>query len=227
MNSLSAKHISEVIGLLNEKADYAVLRNFEELPDKNKSRDIDIIITQRSYRAVKDELVRLIDSTGWRILTYLHSDRLITYVCAKQSGEITELVQWDFFMNTSVWGILLMDADEFLVHKQFNGFLYYVGMECQFLDKYLYHRAVGSPFPEKYAWMKELAGQSPFVNEKIKAVFHTKTMEECDCTGKHVLLMRAVAANLSQRPLAFIVDILIFHFFNGDNFIHFICQHTS
>ena len=90
MNSLSAKHISEVIGLLNEKADYAVLRNFEELPDKNKSRDIDIIITQRSYRAVKDELVRLIDSTGWRILTYLHSDRLITYVCAGAVGFLYE-----------------------------------------------------------------------------------------------------------------------------------------
>ena len=137
MSEISAKHITEVIGLLNEKADYAVLRNFEGLPDKNKSRDIDVIITLRSYRVVKDELVRLIDSTGWKIVTYLHSDRLITYVCAKQSGETTELVQWDFFVNTSVWGILLMDASEFLAHKQFNGFLYYVGVECQFLDKYL------------------------------------------------------------------------------------------
>ena len=69
MSEISAKHITEVIGLLNEKADYAVLRNFEGLPDKNKSRDIDVIITLRSYRAVKDELVRLIDSTGWKIVT--------------------------------------------------------------------------------------------------------------------------------------------------------------
>ena len=45
MSEIAAKHISSVINLLNEKADYAVLRNFEGLPDKNKSRDIDIIIT--------------------------------------------------------------------------------------------------------------------------------------------------------------------------------------
>ena len=78
MSKLSAEHITRIIGLLNERAEYAVLRNFEGLPDKNKSRDIDIIITQKSYNRVKEELVRLIDSTGWKIVTYLHSDRLIT-----------------------------------------------------------------------------------------------------------------------------------------------------
>lgn len=41
-----------------------------------------------------------------------------------------------------------MDAGEFLVYKKFNGFLYYVDVECQFLDKYLYNRVVGSQYPE-------------------------------------------------------------------------------
>ena len=210
MSEISAKHITEVIGLLNEKADYAVLRNFEGLPDKNKSRDIDIIITLRSYRAMKDELVRLIDSTGWKIVTYLHSDRLITYVCAKQSGETTELVQWDFFVNTSVWGILLMDASEFLAHKQFNGFLYYVGVECQFLDKYLYNRAVGSAFPKKYQWMRDEAEKSDFVRAKVRRLFGTASLEECDRKRRPLLALRAVGANLLRRPLGFVAGVVCF-----------------
>ena len=47
------EHITEVIGFLNANADYAVLRNFEGLPDKNPSRDIDIIITRKSYKKIE------------------------------------------------------------------------------------------------------------------------------------------------------------------------------
>lgn len=105
MKNLAVEHISHLIGFLNENADYAVLRNFEGLPDNNKSRDIDIIITKKSYKKIKNELVRLIDESGWKIITYLNSDRLITYVCAyvPESGK-AELVQWDFFVDTSVFG---------------------------------------------------------------------------------------------------------------------------
>ena len=49
-------HIKEIIGFLNENADYAVLRNFEGLPDRNDSRDIDIIITRKSYKKIKKAL---------------------------------------------------------------------------------------------------------------------------------------------------------------------------
>ena len=41
MSNLAAEHIKNIISLLNKKADYAVLRNYEGLPDHNKSRDID------------------------------------------------------------------------------------------------------------------------------------------------------------------------------------------
>ena len=79
------EHIKDVIGFLNANADYAVLRNFEGLPENNNSRDIDIIITRKSYRRMKRSLVELIDRSGWKIITYLNSDRLISYVCATTS----------------------------------------------------------------------------------------------------------------------------------------------
>ena len=144
------KYISLVFGFLNERAEYAVLRNYQGLPDDNSSRDIDIIISKRCFREIKRELVECICQEGWRIVTYLNSDRLITFVCAKNVGNETEIVQWDFFVNTSVWGVQLMSAEEFVEHRVWNGFLWHVDVVGEFLDKYLYNRAVGEAYPAKY-----------------------------------------------------------------------------
>lgn len=210
MSNLAAEHISTVIGYLNANADYAVLRNFEGLPDHNKSRDIDIIITRKSYKQIKNELVNLIDRSGWKIITYLYSDRLITYVCACQEGNQTEIVQWDFFINTSVFGILLMDAEEFLVNKKFNGFLYYVDVECQFLDKYLYNRAVGAQYPKKYQATREKAEHSPIVEKKIKSLYGVNSVKECDKISGKKLLLSAIKTNLQQHPGQFLSNLITF-----------------
>lgn len=210
MGNLATEHITNIIGLLNKKADYAVLRNFEGLPDHNKSRDIDIIITRKSYQQIKNELVNLIDRSGWKIITYLYSDRLITYVCACQEGNQTEIVQWDFFINTSVFGILLMDAEEFLVNKKFNGFLYYVDVECQFLDKYLYNRAVGAQYPEKYQATREKAEHSPIVEKKIKSLYGVNSVKECDKISGKKLLLSAIKTNLLQHPGQFLSNLITF-----------------
>lgn len=210
MGNLATEHITNIIGLLNSKADYAVLRNFEGLPEHNKSRDIDIIITKKSYKKIKNELVNLIDHSGWKIVTYLYSDRLITYVCAYQEGGNTEIVQWDFFVNTSVFGILLMDADEFLVYKKFNGFLYYVDVECQFLDKYLYNRVVGSQYPEKYRTTREKAEHSTIVEQKIRSLFGMKTVAQCDKINGKKLLWAAICWNLKCHPICFLGNLILF-----------------
>lgn len=219
MGNLATEHITNIIGLLNKKADYAVLRNFEGLPDHNKSRDIDIIITRKSYQQIKNELVNLIDRSGWKIITYLYSDRLITYVCACQEGNQTEIVQWDFFINTSVFGILLMDAEEFLVNKKFNGFLYYVDVECQFLDKYLYNRAVGAQYPEKYQATREKAEHSPIVEKKIKSLYGVNSVKECDKISGKKLLFSAIKTNLFQHPGQFLSNLITFLWTFWDNYL--------
>lgn len=68
MTTATSEHISTVIDFLNQNADYAVLRNYEGLPDKNASRDIDIIITAKSLRSIKKRLIELIDRSGWKII---------------------------------------------------------------------------------------------------------------------------------------------------------------
>ena len=204
------EHITEVIGFLNENADYAVLRNFEGLPENNNSRDIDIIITRKSYRRMRRALVELIDHSGWKIITYLNSDRLISYVCATTSEEKTEIVQWDFFFDTSVWGVQLMSAEEFLAHKQFNGFLYYVGVECQFLDKILYNSAVGSKYPEKYRATREAAEESEIVKSKIRHIFGCSSAGECEQKRGKRLFFKALWNNLKRRPFGVLAGIFAF-----------------
>ena len=203
-------HIDAIIGLLNAKANYAVMRNFEGLPSNNNSRDIDIIITRKSYKEIKNVLVEHIDKSGWKIVTYLHSDRLISYVCAKNNAESTEIVQWDFFFDTSVWGIELMSAEEFLQHKKFNGYLYHLDVECQFLDKYLYNRAVGSAYPQKYSDTRAAAEHTPAVVKKIKEIFGCDTAVECDTKSRATLVARAVWGNIKKRPAALVCSIIYF-----------------
>ena len=90
---------------LNNHATYALLRNFEGLPERNDSRDIDIAIVRKDYRKHRKELVALIEQAGWKVLTYLNAFRIATWVCARvdENGK-AELVQLDFFFNTSLYG---------------------------------------------------------------------------------------------------------------------------
>ena len=194
------QHITDIIGFLNEQAKYAVLRNFEGLPDRNDSRDIDIIITKASLKKVLKPMVRMIDESGWKIVTYLDSDRLTTFVCGRCDESGTQLVQWDFFINTSVWGLELMSAEEFLKHREWNGFLWFVGKDCQFLDKYLYNRAVGAPYPDKYRMTREAAEHSSLVEEKLQSIFGRKSVEECDAVKGRGLLKAVVKTNM-RHPI--------------------------
>jgi len=201
--------ISRVLTFLNERADYALLRNFEGLPDRNDSRDIDIIISRESLSDIKRDFLRLVDASGWKVVSYLRSDRLTTFVCAKCDTSAVEMVQWDFFVNTSVWGIELMSAGDYLRNRLFNGVLYYVGNEYQFLDKYLYNSAVGNPYPEKYKYLRDLVEHNPVVEQKIKAIFGKASLEDCDCSQQHNLIQHALIVSM-HHPFKCIRSILSF-----------------
>lgn len=193
--------IRAVISLLNERVSYAVLRNYEQLPTGNDARDIDIIIRRRDFMGVRRELVALIDAMGWRIVNYLNSDRLVTFVCGHNSPGATDMVQWDFFFDTSVWGIRLMSAGEFLSDKEFNGFLWHSLPASRFLDKYLYDRAVGAAYPERYRASREAAEHLPAVHGKLLRIFGCSTAAECDTKSRLRLISRAFGHNLLHRPL--------------------------
>ncbi|WP_303644516.1 hypothetical protein [Bacteroides caecimuris] len=196
--------IRDVIGFLNENSDYAVMRNFDGLPDSNSARDIDIIIRKKDLKRIQPGIIKIISDTGWSIVTYLNSDRLITFVCARNDGNETSIMQWDFFIDTSVFGIQLMDAEEFLADKEFNGFLWHLKTASQFLDKYLYDRAVGAVYPEKYLATREAAKDLPAVKDKLRSLYGCDSVEICDKTSGRKLLKSAIVYNLKKRPFGFV-----------------------
>ena len=224
VDSTAAKHITAIIDCLNQSAEYAVLRNYAGLPDVNHSRDIDIIISARSFQTVRKALVDAIDATGWKILTYLHSDRLVTFVCGIQEENNTELVQWDFFMNTSVFGIVLMEADEFLIRRKFNGFLYHVDIEGEFLDKYLYNRVVGSQYPEKYRSLRQQVADSDAVKSKLSQIYGVSSLTECDKRYRNRLLLHALWHNITKHRFGTVEHITFFLYTYIRNYI---CSDTG
>lgn len=204
---------------LNTKCNYAVLRNYEGLPEKNNSRDIDIIIEKKEYVKVKRQIVELIVSNGWQIITYLHSDRLITYVCGRIDKSSTQVIQLDFFFNTSIQGILLIDAPELLEHRVFNGKIYHLTLEYEFLDKYLYNRTVGKPYPQKYLQVKQTVSSNKAVIEKTKKLFGVISIEQADRTAGRQLLLNALSSNMRSRPVEQLVDIAQFVYSYVANYI--------
>lgn len=201
MTSAVAQELYQrVFALMNEKAVYAVLRNFDRFPLANTSRDIDIVLSLSTWKSIRRPLLDTMVQLGWQLVTLLQSDRVDTWVVAHETPEHTELVQWDFFFDTSVFGVRLASAAELLQGRVFNGFLYHVSKEWEFLDKYLYDRAVGAPYPEKYAATRAAAENSEVVQRKLKSLYGMPSVAACDKAGKVRLLLRALGGNMLHRP---------------------------
>ncbi len=199
-------YISSLLQYLNGNVQYALLRNYEGLPSENSSRDIDIIISRREYRRCKGELLKQLTRDDWRIFSYLDNGRLITFVMAKIEGEEVNMVQWDFFMETSVHGVILLSGEEAVGSRIYNGVLYHVSKEYEFLDKYLYNRAVGAEYPQRYSAIKDLVRNSEIVKDKLNEVFRCADVERVDKMTK--LLRRAFWRNMLRSPLSTLVSVV-------------------
>ncbi len=188
-------YIEKVLSYLNESVQYALLRNYEGLPHDNTSRDIDIVIERKEFRRHRPQIVEAITNDGWQILSYLNNGRLITYVCARIYGDVVDLVQWDLFMECSVHGILLMSGGEMVASREFNGVLYHVSKEYEFLDKYLYNRAVGAQYPLKYSSTRAAVESSEVVALSLAKLFGCSDMSRVDHMSGRLLLIRTFLRN--------------------------------
>lgn len=220
MSNYASEFQSELFALLNDKVDYVVLRNFENLPERNDSRDIDIALRRQDYKRIKPLLLELVERLNWKIVTYLNSDRLVTWVVGFVDAEHhTELIQLDFFFNTSVFGVELMSIDELLANRQFNGKLFIPSIDVQFLDKYLYDRAVGVAYPDKYKSTRDAVVDSPVVKAKIKNIFGLDSIAACDAASGRKLQMNAIWRNLLSNPFRLIVGICRFMYTFTGNYV--------
>lgn len=217
--------LKTIFDFLNTETEYAVLRNFEGLPHHNNSRDIDIAIKKSELQKIRPQLISLIEQCGWHIVTYLNSDRLVTWVCGVvHENNCTDLVQLDFFYHTSIFGIVLIENKEILKHRLFNGQVYHADKVFEFLDKYMYDRAVGATYPDKYRNTRQMAENDPQVKKLIVDIFGKNNLAACDKAGKKELLKAALKWNFHRFGWGTIVNFLQFEYHHIKNYL---CSNTG
>lgn len=221
----TADFLKQIFEWLNQHTEYAVLRNFEGLPYHNNSRDIDIAIEKKEWYKIRMQLVDVIQQCGWQIVTYLKSDRLQTLVCGIVRADNTvDLVQLDFFYHTSVFGLVLLENKDILKHRVFNGEIYHVDKSYEFLDKYMYDRAVGANYPKKYKHTRECAENEDVVKEQVYRVLGMDNLTKCDKASKKEILKAVLKWNLKRFGLGAIANMLRFEYHHVKNYL---CSNTG
>lgn len=206
---------------LNERTDYVVLRNSAGLPDCCYSRDIDIAIRRSDYKNIKKDLLALLEENEWKLLTYLRSDRLITWVVAGKE----DLMQFDFFFDCSVFGIELLNVEQLLKDARvMEGPLpiRIASARIEFLDKYLYDRAVSAAYPEKYAAIRQAVENDSDVVETVRTCLGAQDLAQCDRLSSRKMLLHA----FFRAPIRNFARFLRFEFWRLRNYLCSDCGFT-
>lgn len=146
--------LTEIFKFLNNNAEYAVLRNFEGLPAK-PTRDIDIIIERISFFKIRQSFVRLFEENGYKLLQYYKGSEMHSMCFGNIQGTECNLISFDFLFSIYAKNTVFYEAPVALKTRIFNGDLYHVRRDEEFLAKYIYNTFLGEPYPEKYAAIKK------------------------------------------------------------------------
>ena len=188
-----------LFSLLNENYNYAVLRNYEDLPEKCFSRDIDLLILRRDLRKLKKQLPEFAGQCGARIF-YTHEDNQFLTVVLMDSDY--RFFQLDFQHNFAWMGIDLLDEKTVLSKRVFNGKVYHLPPDFTFLPKYLYSRILGAKYPEKYAAVRRTALEynRTGIENILKKLAWGQGLDYWDKAGKWNLRFRCFTSQLICRP---------------------------
>ncbi|NOQ32168.1 MAG: hypothetical protein GQ570_13720 [Helicobacteraceae bacterium] len=214
---MKKEFLSDFFTLLNEKYQYAVLRNFADLPNDVNSHDIDLLIKEKELKSLKKDVFLLIQEYEYKVLFVNKTEKMATIVICRIVDNELEYLFLDFFLKLSLFGVYLQDADDVLVKRKFNGKVYHVHIVDEFIEKYLYNTLLNHPYPEKYKIIREkvLAEnyekllstmQNIFGNDKIDIESFNTIL------GKKYLLY-AFLSNLKKMPIKQIVLPFKFMFF--------------
>jgi len=189
--------LTSLFSILNEHFSYAVLRNHEGLPDECSSRDIDLLVLKSDLPQIQAELARIAAENGCRMLYQFcdHQFWTVVYLDAELNS-----IQLDFQFNFAWMGIDLLDERMVLEKRIFNGKVWHLPIEWQFLPKYLYCRILGAKYPEKYRSIREAALQE---NEaEIQQVLSSLggDLSYWDKAGKWRLRFLTFASRLLRNP---------------------------
>lgn len=146
--------LTALFGAFNEKLNYAVLRNFEGLPDSYEGRDIDLLIPKKDWQKFVPDFLALCDLHDCRILYTNRDNQFLTVVLCDSAAQVFQL---DIQFNFAWMGVDLLDENDVLAHRVFSGKVWHLDKMYTFLPKYLYSRILGAKYPDKYADVKNAA----------------------------------------------------------------------
>ena len=145
----------KVFQLLNTSAKYAILRNYASLPH-TPGRDIDLIIDRKDFQLVKSQIVEIFSQQGYTLFLYYKGSEMHSMVFAERRTPYT-LISFDFLFSIYVKDCILLTSEEVLKTKEFNGNIYHVRKDMEYLSKYIYNKILKTPYPEKYEQVEKEA----------------------------------------------------------------------
>ena len=209
----SQELIAIVFEFLNENSKYAVLRNYHGLPYHNSSRDIDIIIEKQLFLEIESKIIQIVSECHFSIITLYKSEKLVTYICASTKNGIVDIIQFDFFFNTSLYGVLLLDAKNILDSCIFNGSVFHVSKEYEFLDKYLQLKFLNKPYPKKYKNLKKEIEQNELIPKLLGEVSSFSGIEALENISSNKFKRNVFIRNMKIKPLKQLLSFLLFLFY--------------
>ena len=142
----------EVFQFLNKRR-YAVLRNYYSLPHAS-GRDIDIIIERRDFFIIRKSLAGLFFHNGFYLIQYYEGSEMHSMVFASSQLGKTDIISFDFLFSIYVRNLVLFEAKDLLETRIFNGEIFHVRKDWEFLAKYTYNTILKEDYPLKYEAVK-------------------------------------------------------------------------
>ncbi len=172
--------------LINEKLQYAVLRNYSELPEKS-GRDIDLIVDRIQFFRERKNIVNLFAEHGFSLVQYFKGGEMHSMVFGRVDDEV-EMISFDFLFSIYAKSTLLLEAKQILSFRQYNGKIYHVRKDYEFIAKYLYNRVLGAAYPAKYKEVRETAllNYSENISNILTSVFGDKISDSDSCSYIYV-----------------------------------------
>lgn len=147
---------AEVLGALFGGMDerglrFAVLRNYEKLPDSVGARDIDIVVHPDDLPATHDLVAGIARAMGLRYANYFADERLTQFALVRRDAEGgLQHIKIDFFIRSEIYGIEVLSAEEMLTDLRHHNGVPVVADSVLVLDKWLFHLLVGRTLHPKY-----------------------------------------------------------------------------
>lgn len=133
------------------KLRYAVLRDFEFLPNRLGSRDLDILIHPSDMPLACRIVANIALSMDLQFGNYFFDERIVQFTLVGRGLHKSLLqIKIDFFTRNDVYGIEVLSAEVMLLNLRTHNGVLVVADYIMLLDKLIFHLLVNQPLRSKY-----------------------------------------------------------------------------